>query len=78
MFGLLVRNENLEVVEVALAVVAPWPLELLVEVGVPLALLRHRGGCVGGEGRCVETGAEVHTILCVGKGKVWATAMELE
>lgn len=44
MFGLLVRDEDLQVVKVALAVVAPWPLELLGQVWVSLALLRHRGG----------------------------------
>jgi hypothetical protein len=40
---LLVRDENLEVVEVALAVIAPWSLELLVEVWIPLPLLCHCG-----------------------------------
>jgi hypothetical protein len=43
MFGLLMGDENLQVVKVALAVVTPWALELLVEVWVSLALLRH--GC---------------------------------
>jgi len=43
MFGFLVRDENLQVVKVALAVVAPWSLELLVQVWVSLALLRHGG-----------------------------------
>lgn len=46
MFSFLMGNENLEVVEVALAVVAPWSLEFLVEIWVPLALLRHCGGRV--------------------------------
>lgn len=40
-FGFLVRYQDLEVVEVALAVETPWPLKLLVEVWVPLAFLRH-------------------------------------
>jgi hypothetical protein len=40
---LLVGDEDLEVVKVALAVKAPRPLELLVEVGVSLPLLRHGG-----------------------------------
>jgi hypothetical protein len=44
MFRFLVRDENLQVVKVALAVVAPWPVELLVEVRVSLAFLRHRRG----------------------------------
>ena len=39
----LVGYEDLEVVEVALAVVAPWSLELLVEVWVSLPLFRHCG-----------------------------------
>lgn len=43
-FGFLVRNENLEIVEVALAVIAPGSLQLLVEVGVPLSLFGHFGG----------------------------------
>jgi hypothetical protein len=42
MFRFLVRDENLQVVKVALAIVTPWPVELLVEVRVSLALLRHR------------------------------------
>lgn len=49
MFGFLVGDENLEVVKVALAVVTPWSLELLVEIWVSLALLRHLCGR-GGEG----------------------------
>jgi hypothetical protein len=49
MFGLLVGDENLQVVKVALAVVTPWALELLVEVWVSLALLRHGCGLKGGE-----------------------------
>lgn len=49
MFGFLVRDENLEVVKVALAVVAPWSLELLVEVWVSLALFRHICGRERGE-----------------------------
>jgi hypothetical protein len=48
MFGFLVGDENLEVVEVALAVVTPWALELLVEIRVSLALLRHLCGPCGG------------------------------
>jgi hypothetical protein len=28
--GFLMRNKNLEIVEIALAVEAPWPLQLLV------------------------------------------------
>jgi hypothetical protein len=61
MFGLLVRDENLKIVEVALAVVTPWSLErsvwipctsclrmsyleLLVQIWIPLALLRHLRG----------------------------------
>jgi len=43
--SLLVGNENLKIIEVALAVEAPRPLELLVEIGVPLPLLCHGGGC---------------------------------
>lgn len=46
MFSLLMGNKNLEIVEVAFAVVAPWSLEFLVEIWVPLALFRHRGGGV--------------------------------
>jgi hypothetical protein len=42
MFRFLVRDENLQVVKVALAIVTPWPVELLVEVRVSLALLCHR------------------------------------
>lgn len=41
MLRLLVGYENLKVVEVALAVEAPWSLELLVEVWIPLPLFRH-------------------------------------
>jgi hypothetical protein len=47
-FRFLVRDENLQVVKVALAVVAPWSLELLIQVWVSLAFLRHlcgREGC---------------------------------
>jgi hypothetical protein len=44
MFCLLVGDENLKVVEVALAVITPWSLELLVQVWVSLALLRHLCG----------------------------------
>jgi len=42
----LVRDQNLEVVEVALAVVAPWTLQLFAEVGKAafLVLRRHCGG----------------------------------
>ena len=47
MFGFLVGNQDLEVVKVALAIVAPWPLELLVQIGISLALLRHVGGRTG-------------------------------
>ena len=43
-FRLLVGYEDLEVVEVALAVEAPWALELLVEVRIPLPLFGHDGG----------------------------------
>jgi hypothetical protein len=50
---LLVGDEDLEVVKVALAVEAPGPLELLVEVWVSLPLLRHGGGCEVLEGFCV-------------------------
>lgn len=42
------RDQNLEIIKVTLAVVAPWSLELLVEVRVPLPLLRHGGGIVKG------------------------------
>jgi hypothetical protein len=69
MFGLLVGDEDLEVVEVALAVVTPWSLagcqygvsrvlrlgvshlQLLVQVRISLALLRHDCGrlWLGGE-----------------------------
>jgi hypothetical protein len=38
---LLVGYEDLEVVEVALAVETPWPLQLLVQVRIPLPLFRH-------------------------------------
>lgn len=41
MLRFLVGYEDLQVVEVALAVEAPWPLELLVEIGISLAFLRH-------------------------------------
>lgn len=44
MFGFLVRDEDLKVVEVALAIIAPGPFELLVEIGVSLALFRHLCG----------------------------------
>lgn len=47
MFGFLVGNKDLEVVKVALAVVTPWPLELLVQIRISLALLRHVGGRAG-------------------------------
>jgi hypothetical protein len=43
MLGLLVGDQDLEVVEVALAVVAPRPLELVVEIGVVALLLDHFG-----------------------------------
>ena len=43
--GLLVRNEDLEVVKVALAVVAPWARENILEVGlVALFLVDHDCG----------------------------------
>ena len=45
MFRFLMGNENLQVVEVALAVIAPWSLELLLEVWIPLAFFGH---CEGG------------------------------
>jgi hypothetical protein len=44
MFGFLVRDENLQVIEVALAVVTPWAIELFVEIRVSLALFSHRSG----------------------------------
>jgi len=50
MFGFLVGDEDLEVVEVAFAVVTPWSLQLLVQIWVSLALLRH--DC----GRCLSSG----------------------
>jgi hypothetical protein len=49
-FGFLVRDKDLEVVEVALAVVTPWPLDcilsarILLAIRVSLALLRHLCG----------------------------------
>jgi hypothetical protein len=66
MFRFLVGYENLKVVEVALAVEAPWPLELLVEIGIPLAFLRHLcgRGSGGGRGRveCAnKAGVEIRT-----------------
>lgn len=42
---LLVRDEDLEVVEVALAVETPWSLELLVQIRVPLPFFRHDREC---------------------------------
>jgi hypothetical protein len=52
--GLLVRDEDFEVVEVTLAVEAPRALELLLEIGVPLALLGHLDDVTGlrGSRRC--------------------------
>lgn len=44
MLCFLMRYQNFQVVEIALAVIAPWSLELLVEIWIPLALLRHLGG----------------------------------
>ena len=78
MFGFLVRDENLEVVEVALAVVTPWSLggrqytvsrglhlgisylQLLVQIWVSLALLRHDCGrlWLGGETGVVAVAVE--------------------
>ena len=46
MFGFLVRVQDLDIVEVTLAVVAPRALELLIEVWVSLAFLRHLCGRV--------------------------------
>jgi len=46
--GLLVRNEDLQVVKVALAVVAPWARENFLEVGlVALFLVDHDCGVCG-------------------------------
>lgn len=42
--GLLVRDENLQVIKITFAVVTPWALQLLVEVGIPLSLLGHLRG----------------------------------
>lgn len=43
MLRLLVRDQDLKIVEVAFAIIAPRPLELLVEVWPLLAFLRHFG-----------------------------------
>jgi hypothetical protein len=37
-FGFLVRDKDLEVVEVALAVVTPWPLDCILSARVLLAI----------------------------------------
>lgn len=46
MFRFLVRNKNLQVVEVALAVIAPGPAEELLQVWMTTLLLSHGRLCV--------------------------------
>lgn len=43
--GSLVQGEDLQVVEITLAVVAPWPLQELLQ-GRTTSLLAHRDNCV--------------------------------
>lgn len=52
MFGFLMQGKNLQIVEVALAVVAPWPSQKLVQCGAT-SLLSHCGDrCTKGD--CME------------------------
>lgn len=43
MLRLLMVDQDLEIVEVALAVVTPWPRQYLFDIGVTSLLLRHDG-----------------------------------
>jgi len=46
-FGFLMRDENLQIIEVTLAVVAPRPSEDLLDIGVLSLALAHAAGQLG-------------------------------